>query len=226
MFNLILIKIKQNIVFTMNISESLQWRYATKKFDIEKKLTDEQVIKLIEAANLAPSSYGLQPFRMVVVSNPDVKEKLKDAAYGQNQVTDASHLVIFSVRNNFSTIDVENYVQSMVDIRKITPESVEEYKESMMSSVRKKTPEDLFHWSARQAYISLGFLLVAAATGKIDACPMEGFDKTAFDRILGLSDMGLSSMVMAAVGYRANDDKYQKLAKVRKPLDEMVIRFS
>jgi len=209
----------------MSIIEDMKWRYATKKFDKSKKLDQKQLNLLLGAANLAPSSYGLQPFQLLVIENRLLREKLKEFSYGQPQVTDASHLIVFAVRNNLSETDVESYIDRIAQNRNVPVSSLASYKATIMSSIRSKSAEQLFQWASRQAYISLGFLLAAAANEKIDACPMEGFQKDKYDELLGLKEKGLSSMVMAAVGYRAEDDDYQYKPKVRKTLDEIVMWY-
>jgi nitroreductase / dihydropteridine reductase len=209
----------------MNIIDDFKWRYATKKFDTQKKLTDNQINYLIEAANLAPSSYGLQPFSIIVVENGPLREMLKEVSSGQAQVTEASHLIIFAVKNNLSVADAEEYIQRIIRVRNVSPDSLSSYKATLSNSIRSKTAEALLLWASRQVYISLGFLLAAAATEKIDACPMEGFQKDKYDEILGLSQKGLSSVVMAALGYRSENDRSQYKLKVRKSLDELVIFY-
>lgn len=205
----------------MNIIEHLKWRYATKRFDRSKKLSENQLNILLEAANLAPSSYGLQPFKILVVENEILREKLMTVSNKQSQVTDASHLIIFAVRNDISVADVDRYIDRIAEVRNVSASSLAEYKATMSASISSKTPEALIQWASRQVYISLGFLLAAAAVEKIDACPMEGFRKEKYDEILGLKDQGLSTLVMAAVGFRSETDSYQFKQKVRKPAEEM-----
>lgn len=206
----------------MDIIERLNWRYATKKFDPSRKLTYDQLDTLLQAANLSASSYGMQPFGVVVISNPGLKEKLRAASYDQEQVTSASHLILFAAGNNLNENHAGEYIQRIIRTRGVTPDSLDSYHEKIRKSIRTKTPDALLQWASRQTYIALGFLLVAAAAEGIDACPMEGFEKDKYDEILGLREKGLSSVVMAAVGFRAPDDKYQFKAKVRKTLGELV----
>lgn len=205
----------------MNIIEHLKWRYATKRFERSRKLSENQLNILLEAANLAPSSYGLQPFNILVVENEILREKLMTVSNNQSQVTDASHLIIFAVRNDISVADVDRYIDRIAEVRNVSASSLAEYKATMSASISSKTPEALIQWASRQVYISLGFLLAAAAVEKIDACPMEGFRKDKYDEILGLKDQGLSTLVMAAVGFRSETDSYQFKQKVRKPAAEM-----
>lgn len=209
----------------MNIIEKLKWRYAVKKFDTRRKLTNDQLAYLLEAINLAPTSYGLQPFKVLLVEDKAIREKLKAQAWGQGQVTDASQLIIFAAQTKLSAKDVDAFVANISKTRNIPVEGLAEYEGMMKNTIQSRTPEQLTQWAARQAYIALGFLLSAAASANIDACPMEGFSNEAFDDLLGLKEKGLTSVVMATVGYRSEDDGYQNLAKVRKPLEEIIIKY-
>lgn len=209
----------------MNIIEKLKWRYAVKKFDTRRKLTNDQLAYLLEAINLAPTSYGLQPFKVLLVEDKAIREKLKAQAWGQGQVTDASQLIVFAAQTQLSAKDVDAFVANISKTRNIPVEALAEYEGMMKNTIQSRTPEQLTQWAARQAYIALGFLLSAAASANIDACPMEGFSNEAFDDLLGLKEKGLTSVVMATVGYRSEDDGYQNLAKVRKPLEEIIIKY-
>jgi nitroreductase/dihydropteridine reductase len=209
----------------MELLDKLQWRYATKHFDANRKIRPEQVDDLLKAANLAPTSYGLQPFSLVLIEDETMKTKLGPAAFNQPQVTEASHLFVFAVRADLSEQDVDEFVDRIVETRNISREDVADYEAVMKGSVNKLSPEQLFNWAARQAYISLGFLLGAGASQDIDICPMEGFDREKFDVILGLKNRGLASIVLAAAGYRSPDDPHQHHKKVRKSLEEFVVKF-
>lgn len=209
----------------MEYLDKLQWRYATKRFDKDRKLDPDQVDRILQAANLAPSSYGLQPFSLILVENENVKEQLSQAAFHQPQVTESSHMVIFAARTDLLDKDVDEFVDRIVKARNIERESIAEYETIMKGSVAKRSVEQRFGWAARQAYISLGFLLSAAAMEGVDACPMEGFRNDEFDKILGLTEKGLSSVVMAGLGFRSSEDSSQNYKKVRKSLDEFVIKY-
>ncbi len=209
----------------MNIIEKFKWRYAVKKFDTRRKLTKDQLAYLLEAINLAPTSYGLQPFRVLVIEDQAIREKLKAQSWGQGQVTDASQLIVFAAQTQLTGKDVDAFIANISKTRNIPVEALAEYEGMMKNTIQSRTPEQLTQWAARQAYISLGFLLSAAAAANIDACPMEGFSNEAFDDLLGLKEKGLTSVVMATVGYRSEDDAYQNLAKVRKPLEEIIIKY-
>ncbi len=207
----------------MDINSALAWRYATKKFDAFRKLSDEQLTTLLEAINLSATSYGLQPFRVVVVGDTSLREQLKEAAAGQSQIDTASHLLLFAVPETLGERDVDDYIARIAKTRGGSPESLSAYRQRLAGSLASKTPEAIQQWASRQVYIALGVLLTTAATLQIDTCPMEGFDKLRFDALLGLKEHGLRSVVLAAVGFRAADDRYQDLAKVRKPLSELVL---
>ncbi len=209
----------------MNTIENLKWRYATKKFDSAKKISQETLKELLEATELAPSSYGLQPFKILVIEDAQTREKLKAAAYGQTQITDASQLIVFARIKNFGTDHVDAYADNIVDTRNIDPKVIEGFVDVMKGTVTSLTQEQLAVWNSKQCYIALGFLLFAAAQHKVDTCPMEGFDAAKFDEILGLDAQNLSSVVIATIGYRADDDYLQNLPKVRKTKDDLFVHI-
>lgn len=204
---------------------ALNWRYATKAFDSNKKLTDEQLQLLKNAIQLAPSSYGLQPYQIIVVSNQEIKEQLKAAAYGQSQLADASHVFVFARTKNFSSEHVDEYADNIVKTRGTSIESIKGFVDVMKSTVDSRSQEELANWNARQAYISLGILLQTASLTAIDACPMEGFDNSKFDEILGLDEKNLTAVVIAPVGFRSEDDLYQHFQKVRKSKEDLFIHI-
>jgi nitroreductase len=205
----------------MNIIDNLKWRYATKKFDTTKKVSAENLELLKEAVNLSASSYGLQPFKIVIIENRDIREKLKAAAWGQPQITDASHLLLFCNYLEVGPDKVDGYLKLRADINNLKFEDSKDYGDMMKSLMAALTPEQMEVWTSKQTYIALGTLLAAAAELKIDTCPMEGFDKVEFNKILGLKEKGLSASVIGAVGYRLQDDPYVVFKKVRKPLAEL-----
>lgn len=205
--------------------EALKWRYATKVFDTTKKLTEEQLQLLKEAIQLAPSSYGLQPYQVLIVSNPEIKEKLKEAAFGQAQLTDASHIFVFARTHNFTEKHVDEYAANIAETRGIDIAAIKGFVDVMKGTVNSRSEDELANWNARQAYIALGVLLETAALHEIDACPMEGFNNAHFDGILGLADRNLTSVVIASVGFRSSEDDYQKLKKVRKSENDLFIHI-
>lgn len=206
-----------------NIIDAMKWRYATSKFDTTKKLTDEQLGELLDAAILAPSSFGLQPWKFVVVSNNDVRSKLKGAGYGQAKIAESSHLIVLVVKKNIDGELVDAYMKSVSETRGVPVENLKEYSDMIKGSIAQRTPEQRLEWATRQVYIALGVLVAAAASLGIDAAPMEGFDSKKFDEILNLDTMNLESRVCLAVGFRADDDKNAQNKKVRFSKEEVVI---
>ncbi|MEM9835946.1 MAG: NAD(P)H-dependent oxidoreductase [Bacteroidota bacterium] len=202
------------------VIDALRWRYATKKFDAHRVVPDASISTIKEAVNLAATSYGLQPYRVVLVTDPEVKAKLREAAYGQPQLTDASHIFVFATKTDMTEAYVDDYMQRMADTRGIDVANLEGFSNAIKGSVQAKGPDKIFDWNARQTYIGLGHLLMTAAIHDIDACPMEGFNPTQVDEILGLQEKGLSASVIAAVGYRSEEDQLAAAPKVRLPLDE------
>jgi len=206
--------------------DQLGWRYATKKFDPARKIPSDLWATLEKAAVLAPSSYGYEPWRFVVVTTPALREKLKPAAYNQAQVTDASHLIVFCRRESITPEDTEALLARTAKARGVSVESLSAFRGVLSGFVAGGKPPggEWTVYTARQTYIALGFFLSAAAALGIDACPMEGFDPIQFDEILGLKGSGYLSTVMATAGYRAADDKYATHHKVRRSLEDVIVR--
>lgn len=203
------------------ILNQLNWRYATKKFDGSRKIDAIDWRTLEQALLLTPSSFGLQPWKFFVVNAPKVRAELRAAAFDQAQVTDASHLVVFAVRREFGAADVDRHVRRVAQVRHAPVEALEGYRQSMLGTVARPA-EDVRNWTQRQVYIALGNFLNTAALLGIDACPMEGFDADKVDQILGLPDQGYRVLAFAAAGYRAEDDKYAALPKVRYAPEEVI----
>lgn len=202
----------------------LRWRYATKKFDPAKKIAPELWAQLEQAAVLAPSSYGLQPWAFVVVTSPEVRKKLHPVAFNQPQILDASHLVVFAAKNPPTPADVERHIARTARVRGLDPAALEDYKKRILGSIARMTEADAHAWAARQCYIALGVFLSACALAGVDACPMEGFQPDKFDGVLGLRAKGLGSVVLATAGYRSADDPAAKLAKSRFEVDDVIER--
>jgi nitroreductase len=203
------------------LTRQLNWRYAVKRFDPKRKIAAPDWKTLEEALVLSPSSYGLQPWRFFVVNDPGTREKLRAAAWNQSQITDASHLVVFAVRKDLSPADVDRFIARVAEVRNVETASLDGYKSMILGSVNRPA-EQVRNWSARQVYIALGNFLTSAALLGIDACPMEGFDPAKVDQILGLSEKGWASVVIATAGYRSSEDAYAKLPKVRFNTEEVV----
>lgn len=209
----------------MSIIEKLQWRYATKKFDATKTLSDEKLLILKEAFNLTALSYGLQTLKMVVVEDKVLRETLVKTSYGQRQVVDASHLLVLCIQNEIDERDVNMHFDTIKDTRN-TPDSIlEPFKAQMKSTIENMPKDKKLGWATKQAYIALGNLMTVCAVEKIDSCPMEGFIPKELDNALGLDKHGLSSVLLLPVGYRANDDMFADLKKVRKQLSETIIEL-
>ena len=203
--------------------DNLNWRYATKKFDATKKISSEDLNTLKEAVRLAASSYGLQPYKVVIVENPEIREQLKAAAYGQTQITDSSQLFIFANDLNAGPESVAAYIQNISETRGIPTEALGGFADMMNGVISNLSQEAKNIWTAKQTYIALGTLLAAAADLKIDATPMEGFNPAAFNEILGFDKLGLNASVIATVGYRHDEDDTQHYKKVRKSHEELFI---
>jgi len=201
--------------------ESLKWRYATKKFDKNKQVSAENIQLLKETVRLTASSYGLQPYKVLEVKSPEIREKLKAVSFGQPQITDASTLFVFCANDDLTDAHIDSYLELSAKIQKVDVEVFKGYGDFMKGVFGSRTTADKHEWAARQAYIALGNLLTTAASMQIDVCPMEGFDAQQYNEILGLKGSGYSSVVIAAIGYRSADDEAQNKAKVRRPLDEL-----
>ncbi|MDO6737848.1 NAD(P)H-dependent oxidoreductase [Wenyingzhuangia sp. 2_MG-2023] len=209
----------------MNIIESLQWRYATKKFDPNKKISSTQLQTLKEAFNLTATSYGLQALNLVIVKNTDLREQLLEASFNQKQVIDASHLLVICYPINFDSNNVNEYFELVQQIRNTPEEVLKPFKDFLIHEFETKSTVDKNIYFTKQAYIALGNLLTTCAVEKIDACPMEGFIPSKYDEILGLTEKGLTSVLVLPVGFRAEDDFMAKEKKVRKPLSKTIIEL-
>ena len=204
----------------MGLLQDLQWRYATKKMN-GNSVSDEQLYAVLDATQLSASSYGLQPYTIVVVGNQEVKDQLMAAAYGQAQVGSSSHVLVFAVPLQITEADIEAFIQNIATTRNVPATALNGYKAMMVNTVGKLPAEQQQAWSARQAYIALGTALAAAASHQVDACPMEGFDAPGFDEILGLAALGLKSVVIMPVGFRAEGDAEPHFPKVRKSREKL-----
>lgn len=215
---------EENVLSNETIIERLNWRYAVKKFDATRKVSDADWNTLEHSLTLAPSSYGLQPFKFIIVTDQELKNKLTPAAYGQTQIADCSHLVVIAYKKVLTDEDVAHYVDRIVEVRNAPRQSLKDYEDTMKASAKKAVDEGYIEtWNSRQAYIALGFLLETAALLKIDACPMEGFDTAQYNEILGLTDY--SAVVLCPVGYRdAENDWLANLPKVRFLTEELIDR--
>lgn len=196
--------------------DTRNWRYATKKFDATKKISDSDLETILEAGRLTASSYGLQPYHIFVITDAELRAKLKPASWNQAQVTEASHLLVLANQTDFGEELVDDYINNVSATRGVPIAELSGYADFMKSSFTNLSKEQKATWAAKQAYILLGNLLQAAAELKIDACPMEGFDKAQYSEILGLDAKNLSAAVLLPIGYRSEEDDTQHYPKVRK----------
>ncbi|HWZ95493.1 MAG TPA: NAD(P)H-dependent oxidoreductase [Opitutaceae bacterium] len=201
--------------------EALNWRYATKKFDPSKKIPADTWAALEQALVLAPSSFGLQPWKFIVVQDPATRQKLSAASYGQTQPVECSHYVVFTVRKNLGADHVGRYIDRIVEVRGGTKDALKGYRDIMLGSLEKaRAGGYLDMWQTHQVYIALGQFMASAALLGVDVCPMEGIEPPKYDEILGLAAQGCTALCAGAAGYRAADDKYATTKKVRfKPVD-------
>lgn len=201
--------------------ENQNWRYATKKFNSEKKISNSDLEILKEAIQLSSSSYGLQPYKVLIIENEEIRKQLQPASWGQSQITDASHLLVFASETNVDAEYITRFAENMAKTRNIPFDSVKGYADFMIGNIASLTPEKQMIWAQKQAYLALGNLLNAAAELKIDVTPMEGFLPEQYNEILGLTEKGLHATLVATIGYRHDEDDTQHYAKVRKPITEL-----
>jgi nitroreductase / dihydropteridine reductase len=207
----------------MTVQERLLWRYATKKFDPTKTVSAETIERIIEAIRLTPTTSGLQPFELLVVTNPGVREKIRSAAWNQAQITDCSHLLVFAAWDDITSERIHMMFDLTNDVRGFKNEGWENYRRQLLGITASRGTEANYQASARQAYIGLGVALLAAAFERVDSTPMEGFEPEAVDEILGLNKRGLRSVILLPIGYRAADgDWLVNLKKVRREKDQFV----
>lgn len=209
----------------MSIIKQLKWRYATKKFDASKKLSSDQINILKEAFNLTATSFGLQTIKLLIIENKDIRSSLVKHSFNQKQVVDASHLLAICIQKDILREDVVTYYNNIKDIRNTSETILKPYRESLITTIEDMSVSERQRWSTNQAYIALGNLMAVCAVEGIDSCPMEGFLPDKFDEILGLNALGLSSVLLLPVGFRAKDDMFSDFKKVRKSLKDTIIEI-
>ncbi|MDT7833337.1 NAD(P)H-dependent oxidoreductase [Flavobacteriaceae bacterium S356] len=209
----------------MSSIESLQWRYAVKKFDNTRSISEDQIAILKEAFNLTATSYGLQPIKLVIIKNKEIQKSLVEHSWNQEQVAQASHLLVICTQNIVDKDSVEHYFKMVKEIRNTPDEILDPFKNYLSDSISQKTKEEIKTWAKNQAYLALGNLLTICALEKIDSCPMEGFIPEKYDETLKLQAQNLSAALVLPVGYRAEDDFMKDLKKVRKSMSEMVLEI-
>lgn len=210
----------------MDSIKNLEWRYAVKKFDQEKILDHEKINILKKAFNLTATSYGLQPIKLVIIKNKEIQQRLLPHSWNQQQIAQASHLLIICTETNIDESDVEKYFERVQNIRKTPNDIINPFKNHLKETIANKTSEDLYRWSKNQAYLALGNLLTVCANEKIDSCPMEGFIPEKYDEVLKLREKNLTSVLVLPIGYRSEDDVMIHQKKVRKNIDEIVLEIS
>ncbi len=212
-----------NLMSLKEVETALQWRYAVKKFDSNKKIGAEDWAVLEQSLLLSPSSYGLQPWKFLVVQNPGLRERLKEASWGQGQVAECSHYVVFLVKEKIEESYISEYLDRVAEVQGSSREALNRYQQVIASDlVHGPRAQSIQAWIQRQSYIAMGFLMETAALLKVDSCPMEGIDPNAYDEILGVKGSGYQTVATVALGYRSSDDKYQFGKKVRFPLEKIV----
>lgn len=209
----------------MNSIENLEWRYAVKKFDNQKFLEETQISTLKKAFNLTATSYGLQPIKLVIIKNKDIQQQLVKHSWNQQQIVQASHLLVICVDIKLDESDVERYFERVKEIRNTPDNIINSFKDYLKNAISSKTIEDLLSWGKNQAYLALGNLLTVCANEKIDSCPMEGFISEKYDEILKLKEKNITSVLVLPVGFRAKDDPMIHQKKVRKDITEIVFEM-
>jgi nitroreductase len=197
--------------------DALRWRYATKRFDPNRRLPDDVWQALEQSLVLTPSSFGLQPWKFLVIGDPDVRARLREASWGQPQVTEASHYLVLTARTAITPDDIEDWTARLAEVQGTPQEALAPLRNVIGGFVGAMTPEAVLAWNIRQVYIALGQLMTAAAMLGIDACPMEGIDPAGYDAVLGLAGGDHTTAVGCALGYRAADDRHAGLPKARFP---------
>lgn len=208
-----------------NSIKNLEWRYAVKKFDAKRLLPSNKLEKLKQAFNLTATSYGLQPIKMVIVQNKELQDELVASSMGQQQVAQASHLLVLCIERDIDADYIAGYFEKVKRIRGTSEEILAPFKESLMTSFSKKETEEVQAWSTNQAYLAMGNLLTVCAMEKIDSCPMEGFSPEGYNQLLQLKERGLTAVLVLPVGYRAEDDVFSTFKKVRRSLEDSIIEI-
>jgi len=209
----------------MNIINSLEWRYATKKFNPSKKLSNQQINTLKTAFNLTPTSFGLQPVKMIIICDKELQEKFVEHSYYQRQVADASHLLVLCIEDDTTSEDINTYFDLEKKVRNIDETVIADFRKQLIGMYENKSIEEKQLSAIYQTYIILGNLMTVCALEKIDACPLEGFIPEKIDALLNLKEQNLKSVLLLPVGFRADDDIMSEMKKVRKPLNETIIEI-
>jgi nitroreductase len=207
------------------LNDALKWRYAVNQFDTDKKLSEETVDTILEAGNLMPTAYGLQPFSFVVITDMDTKQSLVEHAYGQKHVAENSHLIVIAARTDIDEAFVAEYTARIESTRNLPAGAVDGYKEVMVGDIVGRSEEERLVWAKRQAFLALGGMMAAASLHEVDNHALEGFSPAGFDSVLGLKEKNLTAGVLLALGHRSETDEWQHYAKVRRSLDDIVVKL-
>jgi nitroreductase len=207
----------------MDVIEALNWRYATKTFNQDKKVSSDKLEIILEAFNLTATSYGLQPIKLLVIEDKKLQSELVSFTMNQEQVAQASHVLVFCIEKIIDGTYIENYFELIKSIRKTPDEILNPFKNFLISDFESKSQDEIRCWAIKQAYLSLGNLLTVCAIEGVDACPMEGFEPEKYDEILDLKSRGLESVLVLPIGYRADNDFMSALKKVRKNVKDSIV---
>lgn len=213
-----------NRMTTHELNQALNWRYATKVFDANQQINDETFDALLQSLRLSPSSFGLQPWKFIVVENADLRQQLRAQSWNQPQVTDASHLIVLCAKEAVSTEDIEEWIKCLAITQSTPIDQLAPLQGMIQQFTSSMSPVDMQHWNTRQVYLALGQLMTSAAMLGIDTCPLEGISASAYDQILGLESSGYRTRVACALGYRSEQDKYATAPKARFAIEKVVAR--
>lgn len=209
----------------MSMNDALHWRYSPKRMT-GAKVSEESINSILKAAQYAPTSMGLQPFTLFLIDNQDLLQKIRPIAYNQPQITEASHLLLFASYIELNQEHIDNYLQTIMDIRNVSAESLDAFRQSMSRFAERNTASEIQQWATNQTYIALGFAVAEAALIGVDVTPLEGFSISDLNQLLNLNELGLTSVVLLAIGYRDTENDFlAKEKKVRRPLNELVVRL-
>jgi len=209
----------------MDLIQALNWRYAAKRMN-GQKVPQEKIDNILEATRLAPSSMGLQPYTVLVIEDEDLRKQIQRVANNQPQIVEGSHLLVFAAWDNITEEQINEYINNTAETRGVTLDSLSGFKNALLGIANRNTQEQNFQWSARQAYIAFGTAIAAAATEKVDATPMEGFNAAALDELLNLKEKGLRSVTLLPLGYRdAENDWLANQKKVRREKEEFFLHL-
>ncbi|WP_297797608.1 nitroreductase family protein [uncultured Eudoraea sp.] len=209
-----------------DIIKDMEWRYAVKKFDASKEIEAPKLDRIKKAFNLTATSYGLQPIKMVVLKNKELQKQLVDYSYGQQQLAQASHVLILCIENKIDADYITGYFKKVKEIRGTSDSVLEPFKNALVSEFTKMDNNQIRQWATNQVYLAMGNLLTICAAEQLDACPMEGFIPNQYDELLNLSSKGLSPVLVLPIGYRAEDDIFAGFKKVRRDMENSIIYIS